>query len=131
MIYIPNMKKGEIYQLIPKFKDLYNPKSYKHPFIFWEEEGINIHGIMITTSCNPKFSNKLFKASHFEQGYKITYGKSNSHPKSYFAPLFLLKKVKFNHLEKVGNLTPEGITHLESLISTLEFTTWENHMNKK
>ena len=45
--------------------------------------------------------------------------------------IFLLKKVKFNHLEKVGNLTPEGITHLESLISTLEFTTWENHMNKK
>ncbi len=124
------MKKGEIYQLMPKFKYLYNPKSYKHPFIFWEEEGINIHGIMITASSNSKFSNKLFKVSHFEQGHKITYEKSESHAKSYFAPLFLLKKVKFKHLEMVGNLTPEGITHLESLIRTLEFTTWEEHMNK-
>ena len=86
---------------------------------------------MITVSCISKFSNKLFISFFFLLGHKITYGKSESHAKSYFAPLFLLKKVKFNHLEKVGNLTPEGITHLESLISTLEFTTWENHMNKK
>ncbi|MCX8532681.1 hypothetical protein [Chryseobacterium luquanense] len=124
------MKKGEIYRLREEFKKHYNTESFNHPFVFWENEGININGIMITCSSIPKYSNKEFEEYHFEKGYEIGFGKSDKYPKSYFAPLYLLKKVKFDHLEKVGKLTQGGINHLEIAKDDLEYTDWETHMLK-
>lgn len=74
------------------------------------------------------YANKHFEESHFESGHEICYGKSADYPESYFAPAFLLKKVKFEELDFIGRLTPEGIDHIEKLKSELKYTDWETHM---
>lgn len=125
------MDKGEIYKLKKEFRSKYDSKCYNHPFIFWEEEGSDINGIMITCSNNPIYSNIEFKENHFELGYKIGFGKSTKNPKSYFAPLYLLKKINFEHLEKVGKLSEDGIKFIDSEKSKLEYTDWKTHMSKK
>lgn len=124
------MKKGEIYRLKKEFKKEYDSKSFKHPFVFWQNEGVDINGIMITCSDNPIYSNKEFDESHFEKGHQIGFGKSSKSSKSYFAPLYLLKKVKFEQLEFVGRLNQNGIEHIEKFKSELDYTDWETHMLK-
>lgn len=122
------MKKGEIYRLKKEFRKEYNSKSYVHPFVFWENAESDINGIMITCSENSIYANKEFEKNHFEKDYEIGFGKSSEYSKSYFAPLYLLKKVKFEHLDFVGKLTQEGVDHIEKFISDLEYTDWETHM---
>lgn len=122
------MKKGEIYRLKKDFKKDYHKKSFNHPFVFWEQAGSDINGIMITSSNNTIYANKRFEENHFESGHEIGYGKSADYPESYFLPAFLLKKVKFEKLDFVGRLTQDGINHLEKLKSELKYTDWETHM---
>lgn len=124
------MIRGEIYKLKKEFRENYSVKSYNHPFVFWMDEGEGINGIMITCSNKSNYSNKEFDKSHFELGYKLGFGKSKKFSKSYFAPMYLLKKIKFEHLELVGKLTKEGIEHLEKCKYNLEYTDWETHMSK-
>lgn len=124
------MDKGEIYKLKKEFRDEYDSNCYIHPFIFWEPKGSDINGIMITCSNNSIYSNVAFEEFHFEKGHKIGFGKSKKHSKSYFAPLYLLKEIKFEHLEKVGKLTTEGIQFLESKKHELEYTDWKIYMSK-
>ncbi|MGG7468749.1 hypothetical protein ACVVIH_07350 [Chryseobacterium arthrosphaerae] len=122
------MKRGEIYRLKKEFKKNYHKKSFNHSFVFWENSGIDINGIMITCSDNPIYANKRFEENHFEPGHEIGYGKSADYPESYFVPAFLLKKVKFEQLDFVGRLTQDGIDYIEKLRSELEYTDWETHM---
>ena len=116
-----NMQKGQIYKLAKEFKAQYKPKSYEHYFIYWEDEGNNIRGIMLTTKNRPYYHNILLKQEHFEEGHEFRYNQS------LIAPLYLLKEVQIEHLREVGKLTEAGIEFLEKNKSQLEYTDWETH----
>lgn len=118
------MIKGEIYELKDEFRNLYHQECYKHPFIYWEDKNADYTGIMLTTSPNPKWKNKPLQEIHIKTGFKIGFGKSEKFPTSWIAPLYLLKDVNYDHLEKTGELTNEGIAYLSDIIKDLEFTTW-------
>lgn len=121
------MKKGEIFKLKKCYKDVYDPKCYNHPFIYWEDEHGDYRGIMLTTSNNPKFKNIPLNEEHVKSGFKFTFGKSEDYPISYIAPLYLLKDVKYDHLDKTGELTEHGIQFISSQISDLKYTTWKKY----
>ena len=122
------MKKGQIYILNRKFRSEYNPKCYIHPFIYWEEKDADFKGIMLTTSSNLIYKNIELKKQHFKPGFR--FGKSDEHPKSYIAPLFLLKKIKYEHLIQIGELSEEGEKHIATIIGNLLYTDWETHMKQ-
>jgi len=122
------MNKGEIYKLKREFKIKYSPECYNHPFIYWKDKYADYTGIMITTSSNPKFRNIELKEEHFKSGFKIGFGKSEKKSKSYIAPLYLLKDVKYEHLEKVGELSDIGKTFVTSLVGKLRYTDWKEYM---
>jgi hypothetical protein len=123
------MKQGEIYKLKREFRAYYSPKCYKHPFIYWKEKHADYTGIMLTTSENPEYKNIELKEEYFLEDYIIGFGKSELNPKSYVAPLYLLKDVKYEHLELVGELSDEGKAFIKSIVGGLEYTDWKSHMN--
>lgn len=116
------MEKGEIFILNSQFRDIYPEKCYNHPFIFWEDEAADFRGIMLTTS--PDYCNIPLKPSHFEEGFRIGFGKSYEYPISYIAPLYLLKDIIYEHLEFAGELSTEGKNFIESIIRKLKYTDW-------
>lgn len=122
------MIKGEIYKLKAEFRPNYSPDCYKHPFVYWEDQSADYTGIMLTSSDNPDYRNIELQQDHFKSGYKIGYGKSKKKTKSYIAPLYLLKDVKYEHLEKVGEFSDKGISFITSIVSILEYTDWKTHM---
>ncbi|GAL86069.1 hypothetical protein MYP_3298 [Sporocytophaga myxococcoides] len=121
------MNKGEIYKLKNEFRKFYSPACYNHPFVYWEDQHADYTGIMLTTSNNPVFKNIELKQEHFRIGFKIGFGKSLS-TRSYIAPLYLLKDVKYEHLDKVGELSNDGITFITNILNTLEYTDWKTYM---
>lgn len=123
------MNKGEIYKLKGEFRHNYSPGCYKHPFIYWEDKCADYTGIMLTTSDNPVYENIELKEKHFKPDFKIRYGKSEKKSKSYIAPLYLLKDVKYEHLKKVGELSDEGKAFITSIVDKLKYTDWKLHMN--
>jgi hypothetical protein len=125
------MNKGEIYKLKKEFRNNYSLDLYKHPFIYWNDKNENYTGIMLTTSDKPEFKNIELKEEYFKDGYTIVYGKSEEKSKSFIVPLYLLKDVKYEHLEKVGELTEEGRTFITSIVGALKYTDWKSYMNYK
>ncbi|KPM47690.1 hypothetical protein [Jiulongibacter sediminis] len=125
------MNKGEIYKLKREFKEKYRSECYKHPFIFWNEKHADYTGIMLTTSNSPKYKNIELKEDFFESGFDVGFGKSESKSKSYIVPLHLLKEVKYEHLEKVGELTKAGKEFIAKTVGKLEYTDWVTHMKLK
>ncbi len=123
-----DMKKGEIYQLKTDFRDNYSPECYNHPFIYWEDNSADYTGIMLTSSDNQDYKNIELREEYFKSGFKIKFGKSVKKPKSFIAPLYLLKDVKYEHLEKVGELSDAGTNFISSIINTLKYTNWKTHM---
>ena len=121
------MIKGEIYKLKSEYREEYSANCYNHPFIYWEEEHADYRGIMLTTSNNPDYKNIELKEFFFETGFKIGYGKSDKKPKSYIAPLYLLKDVKYDHLEKVGELTKEGKSFITTIVGDLTYLDWASY----
>ena len=122
------MEKGEIFKLKSEFMKHYSPECYKHPFIYWKDKGADYTGIMITASSNPEYKNIELKEEYFKAGFKVKYGKSEKKPKSFIAPLYLLKDVEYEHLEKVGELSIEGLAFVKSIVGSLEYTDWSIHM---
>ncbi len=122
------MKQGEIYKLNDEYKTKYKD-GYKHNFIYWNEEDKDYRGIMLTALDKTEYGNRLMKEEHFKKGFKFKYGKSDSKP-THIAPLFLLKKVPYNELEKTGELSDKGIEFIKGIISELEYTDWKTHMKK-
>lgn len=122
------MKQGEIYKLNQKYRAQYSTNCYKHPFIYWKEKGADYTGIMLTTSGNPLYKNIELKDDFFLEERKIGYGKSDLKPKSYIVPIYLLKDVKYEHLELVGELSEKGKTFIKSIIGELRFTDWKTYM---
>ena len=122
------MEKGEIYKLKSEFISKYHKDCYKHPFAYWENASADYKGIMLTTSDNPKYKNIELKEEFFEKGFDIVFGKSALKPKSYIVPLFLLKDVKYEHLEKVGELSDEGIRFIDGIVGGLKYTDWKTYM---
>lgn len=125
------MVKGEIYKLRAEFRKTYPPICYRHPFIYWNDKDADYTGIMITSSGNPEFKNIELKEEYFKAGFKIEFGKSEKRPKSYIAPLYLLKDVKYEHLEKVGELTEVGKGFIASIVGTLTYTDWQSYINSR
>lgn len=125
------MKQGEIYKLKSDFRATYSPKCYNHPFIYWKERHADYTGIMLTTSNNPKYKNIELKEEHFLQDYKIRFGKSDLKPKSYIVPLYLLKDVKYEHLELVSELSKEGKIFIKGIVGRLEYIDWITYMNNQ
>jgi len=125
------MIKGEIYKLKKAFRENYSPECYNHPFIYWEDKNADYTGIMLTTSDNPIYKNIELKADYFKPGFRIGYGKSETKSKSYVAPLYLLKDVKYEHLEKVGELSNDGEIFITNIIGQLKYTDWKTYMKLK
>ena len=129
------MKKGEIYKLKKELRDNNGAyaNSYIHSFVFWEDEYADYRGIMLTTSGNEKYNNIQMKKEHFEEydckgePYTVIYGKSSKNPNSYIAPLYLLKDVEYEYLDKVGQLTCSGIEFINNHIRKLEYTDWRSY----
>lgn len=129
------MEKGDIFMLSKDFRQMYDPRCYKHPFVYWEDESASFRGIMLTTSDEEKFSNIKMTPDCFEKHktdgtpYTVTYGKSAEKPDSYIAPLYLLKEVKYEHLNKVGKLTKHGLDFINKNYNNLKHTTWMRYKN--
>lgn len=124
------MKKGDIFKLDEKYRSKYRKNFYKHPFVYWEAEDSDCRAIMLTTSNKPEFNNIELKKEYFKSGYEIEFGKSTENPKSYIAPLYLLKDIKLEHLEFKGELSNEGIEFISSIFSKLKYTDWGTYSKK-
>lgn len=122
------MNKGEIYKLKDEFKKDYSPQCYRHPFVYWNSKNSDYTGIMLTTSDDPKYKNIELKEDYFKTGFEIGFGKSDKKPKSYIVPLYLLKDVKYEHLEKIGELSIDGEKFISNIVGDLEYTDWVTYM---
>ena len=82
---------------------------------------------MLTSKAPPKYNNILLKKEHFKEAFEF---KPDNSPtsKSYIAPLYLLKDIKFEHLEKVGEFTEEGINFIKENLSKLTYTDWSTYL---
>lgn len=125
------MKKGDIFELRKEFEGNYPSTCYKHPFIYWTHEHADYRGIMLTTSDNPIYHNIPLSEEYFKEGWKIRFGKSDEKSISYIAPLFLLKNVKYDHLEKTGELTEAGRIFISQLINSLPYEDWVTYQTGK
>jgi hypothetical protein len=84
---------------------------------------------MLTTSKN--YGNIPLNEEHFKEGFKLSFGKSSDFPISYIAPLYLLKEIEYNHFEKTGELTDEGIKFISTIVCKLPFTDWMTYKKGK
>lgn len=126
-----NMNKGDIFKLRKEFKYIYEKDCYKHPFIYWTGENADYRGIMLTTSEEPKYNNIKLLEEHFKKGFKTIYGKSTQKQNSLIAPFYLLKDIRYEHLEKTGELTDTGILFISGIIDLLDYTDWKTYMKMK
>lgn len=116
------MIKGGIYKLKEDFRDVYESHCYNHPFIFWTNEYSEFRGIMLTHSDKFQFQNKAMNHLHFKSRKVFTcQGR-----KSFIAPYLLLKDIKENQVEKIDELTDEGIDFIRSNIKSLPYAIWDD-----
>ena len=115
------MIKGEIYKLKEDFRSEYDSHCYNHPFIFWTYDYSEFLGIMLTHSDRFEFQNKEMNCSHFKSGRVFI----DHDRKSLIAPYRLLKDIKEDHVDKVDELTEEGIDFITENIASLPYATWD------
>lgn len=112
------MRKGEIFHVL-----LQPQEGYRHYFVFWSDNGGGSYlGVMLTHSDSIKFTDNIpMEDHHFKSGFKFQ--NENSH----FVACLLIKDIPTSNLEKTGELTNEGIKHIESHISKMPIKTWREY----
>jgi len=101
--------------------------NYVHPIVFLEgDSDIYFIGAMITSK--PKYKktkNVLMKKEHFIEKYKTHFNNS------YLVDVKLYKRLDLGPFKKTGELTPEGIEFVESVIHEKYAMVWEDYLSMK
>lgn len=96
-----------------------------HPAVIWEDEvyeDSDFLGIMIThTRPSKHFDNILMKKDHFKSGFEVEF--SNSH----FVNQLFIKFQRWGSIEKVGELSDEGIDFINANLTNTTPTTFEKY----
>ncbi|MCY7362938.1 MAG: hypothetical protein LH629_12870 [Ignavibacteria bacterium] len=107
-----------------------HPKDGNHYIIYFDElNGFDFIGGMISTK-NYGGKNKPMEYRHFEiknetnnNKWKISFNKSQ------LIPAKLHKFNEMGEFEQVGQLTPEGIDFVKSVINDMRLMTWDEYRN--
>ena len=77
-----------------------------------------------------RYNNVPFKETHFKKVDNEGHPFSITHRPSYFPYTLLIKRSDVNGLNKVGELTDEGISFVEETLEGQEPETWEDFKRK-
>ena len=102
----------------------YNPTWYEHHFAYWDDEGNDMLGVMLT-STERNGENLPLQECHIAKDFEFKYLKPDGSP-TFIVPAMLIKNVKMRHLRKTGELTEGGIIFIESISGDLEYKDWSD-----
>jgi hypothetical protein len=75
------------------------------------------------TTTKQRDNNHKLLESHFKKDFSFKYDQTH------FVELLLLKKVKYEHLDKCGELTKSGVEYISKIVYNLEYTDWLSYIN--
>ena len=115
-------KKGDIIWVSPHIR---NPSELRHPAVIWDDlvdDEVDFHGIMLShAEPSDRFNNILMSDEHFETGHEVDFSETH------FVNQLFNKFQDWGPFYKAGELTSSGIEFIESNLSQIEATSFENY----